>query len=351
MSDTLERHFGYWLLTQRRYYVSGSGVREQSCQLVWFGMSDDEVLVLPSVSTTVAPLGSELERIELEYAVVVRQHDFLPRGYGESSGPQDTDSYGFPVPERGVFVRRDTSTSEGRLVHREYLPVDQIYLSSALHTGITTRDVTMLRAGTTTVKAQVDASSYSGPGSLVLEEYDTLFSWLTLDVADFSFIYSSWRPGEAGPFKRLLLGSGLIDDDKPTWQVYALERDLVVECHRDNVLLSQRSLDCGPLIRQSYRGENYLIAFGYDWHEGAIALGVSMKGSASDAVYGYWPAPELRAFGYQQPVLYIGGGPVGHPQVPTYRSGWLQVRPLDGGFTTERFLSPGLMAQLSEHLP
>jgi hypothetical protein len=345
MSTTFETQYGYWLLVDRQYQSGHSGLLQQSSQLVWFGIDNDWVLPLPTVSTVAPASGNELDRVEREYAVVVDELTQLPLGYGTGN---DVDEEGFARPAFGVFVRQDTRTSQNVLMHRSYVPATSVYPTATLHLDSPdTRSIEMLRSGATTVQAQHNAGTYTGPGSELLTEPERIFEWLTRSRVEMSFTLGApWQPGAAGPWKRPLLGSANRDPNKPVWELYAYERMIVFEAHRDGVMLSTAGLDCGPLLRYPYLDQRYLIAFGYDWSDGSISIGVSMVGTHSEILYQHWSKPELKGFGYQDARFYVGGGPADR----NYRTAWGYVRPVAGGFTNPRPLTMGSLAQLSEGL-
>lgn len=168
-----------------------------------------------------------------------------------------------------------------------------------------------------------------------------------------------WLPGDAGPHQRVLLGSGRSKDpaaaDRTGWFLYALDTALVIEFWRGATLVASRALDLGDLgdLGGYAAGPHYVIAFGYDYTNGVISLGVAgLSASTSGHAYQTWALPELVDFGYSYDSIQVGGDSISwdeNPASTTLGSAtcWGRVKALQGQFSTPRFLTRGLLSRLA----
>lgn len=333
-SDAPRRYFGYFEAVEGT--VQGTvGELQVRTELTWFGIEPAQIL----------PLGTYYDGDKRLYGAVVMSILDLPL-VPVMTG--ERDELGFKTPERGVFVRRDLVDAEGRVRHRSYLPRARVWDAQEMY-GALAQPGTPLGV----LKSMIQDPWPAGYGAEVFEQLSMVTDWVNASPSNwYRERDESWVPGAAKAYERFLLGSGFLPVDDSLFFLYAYHHVVVCEFWSNGELLAAPMLDLTPLLTGGYVDESYVFAVGYDYERGRIALGVSRKGRNNGFVYKSWDLEELRGFGYRHNWFYIGGGPVEYDDgEEVSQTAWGWVRPLDGGFTCDVFLTPGVLASLTEYLP
>lgn len=342
-------YYAYWDAEDRDTVVDSIGPCTIRHELVYLDVPQAEYLPMGVRFTLLDPEGKTSLRYRQEFVVATRYLEHLP----ESATIVGRDSDGQPRPGPGVYLKKDLRRLDGSLVYRRYIPASRRYDSRDLFPTSEAQNarVHIMATLAESLRTQI-SGGYTHPyGASLTADSDALFGWLDRGTpGDFTLLDIPWSPGRAGPYERVLMGSG--ERHTAGWLVYAIDRSLVVEFWRDNTLVLSRQLDLSALTDDAQTGDRYLIAMGYDFTRGSVALGVSRRGAQPKHVYRKWSSTALVGHGYRNPTLYLGGVPVEHSNGSTYsKSCWSWVRPVDGGFTHEGLLTPGRLASLMEYLP
>jgi len=180
--------------------------------------------------------------------------------------------------------------------------------------------------------------------------------------------HASWRPGSAGPYERVLFGSGTIADGNKSYLVYAVRHWLVIEFWDGTTQIATRKLDCSPLlVVTDTLGPvsilDHVIAFGFDWSTGRISLGVTAQGTSpyqrSNSVYKSWRVPELVGFGFDTSTpegnpgpFFVGGMPFDYNHSSNggqgHRTAWALIKPIQGRFSSNEFLTHNNLSKLAD---
>lgn len=162
-----------------------------------------------------------------------------------------------------------------------------------------------------------------------------------------------WRPGYAGPFPRMIAGTGA----KHGWLLYAWGSTLRLELWRDYALCGLFMLDCRKLMAvggNDSRVLRHAVAFGYDLDRESISLGCvtydtqelsvasAYQDFAAPGLAGYFTQPERTEFGAVDLALDDGATQT--------RSAWAAVFPVNGRFTSTTPLTAGELARLATEL-
>jgi hypothetical protein len=342
-------YYGYWDVTDADLTIEGAGKCTIRHEVVNLDISPGYYLPLGAEITPLDLDGSHTLKYQQAFGVVTRYLEQLPRSATPTVG---RDAEGQLHPGPGIYVRRDTRRLDGTLLERRYLPAEWRYNSNDLYptTEAHNHRVHTLGVLATAVRNDLLGGTTYPYGGNLTSDMATLFGWLDRSgPPSLSSEQAGWTFGLAGPYERVLMGSG--ERDVAGWLVYALDRSLVVEFWRDNQLVFTRQLDLSSLIHGARLGDRFLVALGYDYRKGKVALGVSRRGANPHHVYRNWNAAPIKGHGYRHPTLYLGAVPVRHDNGALYsKSSWSWVCPVDRGFVHEHFLSPGNLARLMENL-
>lgn len=333
----------------RRWSVPGEpGYYETRARIIYFGIPNEDVLVLPQRNNRTTSPNQAAWRDRVELGVIVPDPAMLKAQYDMNG----VDALGDPHPSYGVFAEVRTIDPLGRTVSFHYLPANEIYgyedLEAAPSEAFSFFDEAVSEL--ITYALSPNGSTWRWSGSNL---YDRIWSHSNAignaTVPIFTSDDRSWIPGLAGAHERVLLGSGDATGTGSHWLLYALGPKLLVEFWRDGALLANRVLDLSEFAKHATDSDDFVIAMGYDFEEGSVSLGVLSRGFTTVSAYRSWKMPELVGFGFEDAPLHVGGLHLEQEASGSeMRTAWGYIKPIRGAFTSERPLTRGLLSELME---